>query len=242
MPRRVEVEITGDSSQLEQSFRDSEDAAIQFDRRMQRTLTGLAKLAGGAYAVGQGLEAAGQISEQLTGKNSELTHGLNDASKAAEAFARGDLGGVLEAALAPAKRTTEAVEKYVGTLKDASQETDALRIAQGLQALGYDDLAKKVRTQIQLTKSLEFQQRKYNETIVDGVNVMVPFKGIPDEGTTRLSPGAIRGINVLRGGPITVNTTVNLDGKVLARSTKRVLQRDEIHDPPQRRGPNAGRR
>lgn len=232
MARKVEVEITGDSSQLKREFQEVGNSARKLSsdvkagaksaksdldgmsdsfgrlraegrgaltgRGFRQAASGALRVAGGAFALTTALEGASVASAQLTGENTQLTHGLTDASSAIGSLLTLDVGGFFNATQAGAKRSEAAFAEFDKSIDDVNDSTNALKVATAAEAAGFDEAADAIRRHVALLKAakagedaLVFSQRTFNQTIIDGTTYLVRYKGAHDAALAGTAPTKI---------------------------------------------------
>lgn len=156
-------------------------------RGFRQAAGGALAVAGGAFALTTALDAASVASAHLTGENSDMTHGLADATKGFRSLLSLDFEGFFQATQGGATRTKKALDDYNKTIDDVNDSEAALRIATAAEAAGFDEAANAIRHHVAelkvaaaTTMALEFAQRQYNQTVIDGTTYLVEYKGAHD--------------------------------------------------------------
>ena len=175
------------------NVRKMKDEAGELDERLSKvgsgsTVVRAAKLGAGFFALGAALEGAGAGLEAVQGHASETSNSLNDAGKAIQSLITLNPAGFFEAVGARAKRTREEFERLGKGLEDANDATRKLDLANTAARIGLEDVAKKLREEAAAAtaaatsvRALEFAQREFNVTVIDGVSALVAFKGAADD-------------------------------------------------------------
>lgn len=164
--------------------RQADEAAAQ---QQQQRLAMVGRLGAGFFAIGAGAGAASAALEAFNGEATDTSKALGDVS---DFFNPANLirpAGFFEAIGASAKRTREGLEQYAGSLKDVSQSSQALEVAQAASAFGFEKQAEMIRDSVDAlklakatTEAMDFAQRQFNTTVVDGTAYLVAYKGAHD--------------------------------------------------------------
>ena len=179
MARKIEVQITGDSTGLKAAFDDSARGARQFNGTLNSTTEELRRLGrtggprfwrqltagalGGAanvFALSQALDQFGKASEKAFGEEARATQFFKDTSSAFESLVHLDVVGFFEATINATESAGVKAREHAAAVAKQEEELTKLRVA---------------------TEAVEFITRKYNNTIVDGIHYLVAFKGAVDD-------------------------------------------------------------
>lgn len=207
MARKIEVLITADATQAEQEFDRAGQAARRYGNETQtatdKELRGITKVAAGrksfgafragATIVGSGflaartLQGTGAAIGQIAGETNQFATALGDAGDAAMALTTLDIAGFISAVGASSRRTRDSLDQYAAGITDVNSAEKDLQLAEAAAAMGFDKQAQAIRDQVQAAKlakattdALDFSQRQFNQTVIDGTNYLVAYKGAHD--------------------------------------------------------------
>lgn len=239
-------DVRAQSERADELIRKEREFATEHEK-VRRRLEKAAKVGGGFFALGRGIEGAGAALEVMGGHATDSSAALGDAGGAIQDLITLDPAGFFQKVGASAKRTAKRFDDYASSLQDANDTSDSLEAAAAARALGFkkqaDEIVKQVarlKTAAATTAALEFAGRAQNVALVNGQTALVNFRGA---GASEDVRGGLRGAGGVaidqasRG--ITINTKVVLDGKEVGRSTTKEQQKRQVRNGRQKRGPNS---